>query len=163
MTRYAVLDETGKVRQWLGDGRGLDVWQSQEIGASRPDLLTPHGAPKPHWAYQCERTYHDDADLTFYTPVGIVRSWHDSPQGNRSATRLLAAGYPDRTRTAPAGTFASTFTIVHYTLGSITIRPDSDGGTVLRYRAADEERPTLLDVEFRVGILEWSARVDGGE
>src|SRR3990167_1858372 len=51
MTKYPVLDETGKVRKWLDEGRGVDVWQSQEIGSMRPDILTPHGAPKPR-AYQ---------------------------------------------------------------------------------------------------------------
>jgi len=160
MTKYPVLDETGKVRKWLDEGRGVDVWQSQEIGSMRPDILTPHGAPKPHWAYQVHLSNVDPDVLTFYHPVGIVRSWHDTPQGNRAAARALAKDYPDTTREAPGGTFAQTYTLAHYTMGSITIRPEADGGTTLRYRADGETHPTLLDVEFRVGILEWSARVD---
>ena len=161
MTKYPVLDETGKVRKWLDEGRGVDVWQSEEIGYMRPDMLTPHGAPKPHWAYQVHLSNVDPDTLTFYHPVGIVRSWHDTPQGNRAAARALAKDYPDTTREAPGGTFAQTYTLAHYTMGSITIRPEADGGTILRYRRADgETHPTLLDVEFRVGILEWSARVD---
>jgi len=158
MDKYPILDESGKVRTWLDQGRGVDVWASHDIGAGRPDVFTPHGAPQPHWAYVVERTLGPD-DVVFYHPVGVVRSWHDTPQGNRAASKALARDYPDKTRTAPAGTFSTTHTITHYAMGSITIRPEADGGTVLRYRASNEAHPTLLDVEFRVGILEWSALV----
>lgn len=158
MDKYPVLDETGKVKQWLTEGRGVDVWQSQEIGANRPDLLTPHGAPKPHWAYELHLDNADPDSLTFYRPVHVVKSWRDMPQGVRAAQRALAI-YPDETREAPAGTFKTTYTLVYYTMGSIHIRPDAEGGIVLRYRAEGEEHPTLLDVEFRVGILMWSAKI----
>jgi len=154
--KYAILDETGKVREWLDTG-GVDVWRSQEIGASRPDIFTPHGASKPHWAYQVYLSNADPSVLTFYQPISVVQSWRDTPQGNRAARRALATKYPDRTRTAPAGTYKNTYTLAYYTMGSITIRSDVDGGTTLRYRAVGDT--LLLDVEFRVGVLEWSAQI----
>lgn len=152
-----ILDATGKVRTWLDDGRGIDIWESHDIGANRLDMITPHGAPRPHWAYVVKKGNPDPSTLVFYHPVGIVRSWHDTPQGNRAASLALGQ-YPDKTRIAPAGQFATTYTLKHYTMASVTIRPEKDGGTVLQNRAEDEVHPTLLDVEFRVGILEWSAK-----
>lgn len=158
MDKYPVLDESGKVKQWLAEGRGVDVWQSQEIGANWPDMLTPHGSPKPHWAYALHLDNADPEALVFYQPVHIVKSWRDTPQGVKAAKRALGT-YPDETRVTPAGTFKRTYTLVYYTLGSIHIRPDAEGGTIVRYRAEGEEHPTLLAVEFRVGILMWLAQI----
>ena len=153
-----ILDGTGKVRKWLDEGRGIDIWESHDIGANRPDMITPYGAPRPHWAYVVKEGNPDPSTLVVYHPVGIVRSWHDTSQGNRAASRALDQ-YRANPRTARAGQYATTYTLTHYTMGSITIRPEDQGGTVLKYRAEEETHPTLLDVEFRVGILEWSAKV----
>ena len=162
---YPILDETGKVKRWLTDGRGLAVWENKEIGVDRPDRLTPAGCPKPHWAYTLKRTITDLHNVTFYRPTGIVKSWPDSPQGYRAAQAALNK-LPDETREAPGrtGTFGTAYTLCRYTMGSITIRPDSEGGTTVRYRMSDEQSPTLLDVSFRVGILRWTAKLgDGNE
>jgi len=39
-----------KVMGWIKDG-GVALWESQEIGTSRPQLITGLNSPKPHWAY----------------------------------------------------------------------------------------------------------------
>ena len=44
-----------KVREWVRAGRGLRLWHSVEIGAQRPEQLTPADVTTPpHWAYTLE-------------------------------------------------------------------------------------------------------------
>ena len=46
-----------KVVSWVKDGRGVRLWKSHDLGAGRPDVITPGDVDeKPHWAY-C--SYHD--------------------------------------------------------------------------------------------------------
>ena len=45
-------DTAVKVIGWYASGRGIRVWKSHDLGANRPDLLTPaDSTEKPHWAY----------------------------------------------------------------------------------------------------------------
>ena len=44
-------DTAVKVIGWYASGRGIRIWKSHDLGANRPDLLTPADAEKPHWAY----------------------------------------------------------------------------------------------------------------
>lgn len=55
-TKFTVTQETApKVREWVRSGRGLRLWHSAEIGAQRPDQLTPADVTTPpHWAYTLE-------------------------------------------------------------------------------------------------------------
>jgi hypothetical protein len=159
-TRKPILDPTGKVRQWLDDG-GFCVWENREIGVMRHDILTPLHARQPHWAYEKTLTIFDASECLFYLPGRIVKSWSDTPSGYRAAQRALDR-MPDETRDAPIGRIFTTYTLHPFTLGSITIRPDSEGGTILDTYGygpdtPDPTRRTLVHVEFRVGIREWSA------
>lgn len=173
METYAVLDRDGRIQAWLDAGRAVAVWRSQEIGTARPDLLRPadHGTLEPpHWAYrgglfgiipapQTDVSPPTIAPLLtaiFYAPVCIVQSWRDTPQGRRAARRTLEHT-PDEEWAAPGGRFRATHTLEEYTMHSATLRPDSEGGTVLRYRDEGETPPVALAVEFRVGILRWTA------
>ena len=38
---YPILDASGKAHEWLRAGRGLVIWESHDIGAGRPNQLTP--------------------------------------------------------------------------------------------------------------------------
>ena len=151
--RKPILDESGKVRQWLEAGRGVTVWESHDIGAGRPDMLTPGDGQRPHWAYVAARTITNAEDCLFYAPGHIVQSWSDTPSGNRAASKALAK-MADETRTAPIGTVHVTHTIHRYAMGSIDIRPDADGRTVLQTYGPNK---SLVHVEFRVGIRQWVA------
>ena len=151
--RKPILDESGKVRQWLVDGRGVAVWVSHDIGANRPDMLTPGDAPKPHWAYEKDCTLTSESECLFYAPGCIVKSWRDTPQGYKAAHKYLAS-LPDEHRDAPIGRVYTTYTFHAYEMGSITIRPESEGGTVLQTYGPNA---SLVDVEFRVGIRQWTA------
>ena len=55
-TKFTVTQETApKVREWVLSGRGLRLWHSVEIGAQRPEQLTPADVTTPpHWAYTLE-------------------------------------------------------------------------------------------------------------
>ena len=55
-TKFTVTQETApKVREWVRSGRGLRLWHSVEIGAQRPEQLTPADVTiPPHWAYTLE-------------------------------------------------------------------------------------------------------------
>ncbi len=48
---HVPLSEAHKVLSWVKDGRGVKVWKSHDIGAGRPDQLTPGDSKPPHWAY----------------------------------------------------------------------------------------------------------------
>lgn len=52
-TKFTVDQNTAvKVREWVRAGRGLRLWRSVEIGAQRPEQLTPADVTTPpHWAY----------------------------------------------------------------------------------------------------------------
>ena len=55
-TKFTVTQETApKAREWVLSGRGLRLWHSVEIGAQRPEQLTPADVTiPPHWAYTLE-------------------------------------------------------------------------------------------------------------
>lgn len=55
-TKFTVTQESApKVREWVRSGRGLRLWRSVEIGAQRPEQLTPADVTTPpHWAYTLE-------------------------------------------------------------------------------------------------------------
>ena len=55
-TKFTVTQETApQVREWVRSGRGLRLWHSVEIGAQRPEQLTPADVTTPpHWAYTLE-------------------------------------------------------------------------------------------------------------
>lgn len=40
-----------KVISWVKAGRGIRLWKSHDLGAGRPDIVTPGDSEKPHWAY----------------------------------------------------------------------------------------------------------------
>lgn len=40
-----------KVISWVKAGRGIRLWKSHDLGAGRPDVVTPGDSDKPHWAY----------------------------------------------------------------------------------------------------------------
>lgn len=152
--RRPIMDATGKVQAWLDAGRGVTIWTNQEIGSNRPDVFTPGDqATRPHWAYRADVTLMRAEECLFYAPGRIVKSWLDGPAGERAARKALAA-MPDATRIAPIGRVFTTYTLHRFTLGSITIRPESEGGTTLDTYGMHK---TLTHVEFRVGIREWTA------
>lgn len=67
-----------KVLKWHAEGRGLKVWKSHDLGAGRPDMLTPGDAEKPHWAY-CSFEEVTPADVEFdeRTTVELPPEWFD--------------------------------------------------------------------------------------
>lgn len=40
-----------KVLSWVKNGRGIRLWKSHDLGAGRPDTITPGDSGSPHWAY----------------------------------------------------------------------------------------------------------------
>ena len=40
-----------KVLSWAANGRGIRLWKSHDLGAGRPDMITPGDSGSPHWAY----------------------------------------------------------------------------------------------------------------
>ena len=109
------------------------------------------------------RVYQRASDVLFYAPGSVVKSWRETPQGERACRKAFAGpDYRDATRQAPIGTVYEAYTIVRYAMASVEIRPDADGGTrLLTYGAPLAADPgahqSLLDVEFRIGIRQWSA------
>lgn len=48
LTEQADVD---KVVSWVKEGREIKRWISHDLGAGRPDMMTPGDAGSPHWAY----------------------------------------------------------------------------------------------------------------
>lgn len=63
-TKFTVDQNTAvKVREWFRSGRGARLWRSVEIGAQRPEQLTPGDVTTPpHWAYTLEASELISAD-----------------------------------------------------------------------------------------------------
>lgn len=144
---YPIMDETGKVAQWIKDGRGVRVWESHDIGAGRPDMLTPGDVETPpHWAYPLSGSK-VVTDPVFFQRTGVVKSWTDTPAGLRAAERYLGAmSYNDKNeeRDAPIGKVFTRYSIERhfYSTEAIVSMPHGD-------------RP--LDVEYRVCVVRWTA------
>lgn len=56
-------DEAERVAGFCREGRGLRLWESQDLSTPRGDMLTPGDAGKPHWAY---------ADRGLLQPVDVL-------------------------------------------------------------------------------------------
>jgi hypothetical protein len=94
---YPIMDETGKVRKWLADGRNVRVWRSAEIGTNRPDMLTPGDSEvSPHWAYPLNLSeVLKPEDVTFFKKGSIVYrdggllEWSDTAAGLKAAEKAI--------------------------------------------------------------------------
>jgi len=64
------ISDVEKVREWFRQRGGVLRWSNCEIGASRPDIITPaltdegKPYPAPHWAYMGSGKQITPADLT---------------------------------------------------------------------------------------------------
>ena len=162
--KVAIFDPSGKVREWLDSGRGVRRWQSQEIGADRPDMFTPADSQaQPHWAYR--DTLLASEDCVFYERMpGVKELYTDSPAGWRAAHKL-AEKLGEREWTAPAGTFRAAYTVEPITLAEVEWVDNPDGRTrqveiVPRRDSMDSElNRTARTVLFRVAVVEWIAKV----
>lgn len=101
-----VMDDTGKVEEWLTSGRGVHVWRNQDLSSPRIGglMFTPgDGQPvAPHWAYAFERTVLHQQGMVFFRKSHVVRRYSSSPAGRKAAGRLAdQLGAPERV--APIG------------------------------------------------------------
>lgn len=151
---YAVLDETGKVREWLDKGRGLRVWVSHDLGAGRPDILTPGDVERaPHWAYPLSASrVIAPADIVFFHRMTVAKEWSDTRQGWKAAERYVdqTSKLADRIRReAPIGTVLSRFTVERLQYQTTTkVRMEPPDGPAY-------DRP--LASRFVVAVVEWTA------
>lgn len=151
MTKYPVMDPSGKVRQWLADGRKVAVWEDKEISSSpAPDVLTPADGKPGHWRYgQKPSRILELDDVTFYLKGSAVRHWTDSPNGWKAAQRHLASLPEDNRK--PDGSWPPCRLSFRYTIERLSLQSEET------YTAGDFERPLLI--EFRVAIIRWSTRL----
>jgi hypothetical protein len=147
-TLYPIMDESGKVREWLAAGRGVRVWASHDIGAGRPDMLTPGDVQTPpHWAYPRHASIvYTVEQVTFFERSHVVQDWSDSPAGWKAAARLFSSGL-ETERVAPIGKVLTNYTIERITFHSVeTVQPG---------------RP--LCTRDRVAVVAWTAIVKNGD
>lgn len=156
MPKYPVLDESGKVRQWIAQRKRIAVWENREIGANRPDVLTPEGASCPHWAYSpVPARVLDAQDVEFFHKGPVYfdghryHEWSDTPAGWRAARAVK--NLPQDNGDAPIRLrFAYTVERVCYmTRETYQYAPEVR-------KAGDEPMP--LGIHYRVAIVQWSAR-----
>lgn len=155
---YPVFDESGKVQSWLDSGRGLRVWQSHDIGAGRPDMLTPGDATeKPHWAYPEPSEILTAADVVFFHKVMVDRSWTDTPAGWRAAQRYLGSmsiAEKHEDVQVPIGRKLTRYTIEGLRLDSET-KVHMPGTPAHGPIPGTEAYDRPLHVEYRVAVVRW--------
>jgi hypothetical protein len=151
METYPIMDETGKVREWFAAGRAVRVWRSQDIGAGRPDMLTPADCmDAPHWAYPlAASTIYKHSEVTFFERSHVVADWSDSPAGWKAAARMISSEL-EHERVAPIGKVLTNYTVERITLHSTTTVKGGFGG-------ATDTRP--LCTRCRVAVVAWTAIV----
>jgi hypothetical protein len=144
---YPIMDESGKVREWIDAGRGVRVWESHDIGAGRPDMMTPGDVTMPpHWAYPIEGSrVLQTAEVTFYRRSYVVEMWSDTPAGWKAAERMLPK--LERERTAPIGKVLTSYTFERLSLE-----------TTERVKVSDDYSRPLHTIS-RVAIVAWTAIV----
>ena len=83
-TKFTVTQETAsKVREWVRSGRGLRLWHSVEIGAQRPEQLTPADVTiPPHWAYTLDAS-------EIVTPADISMEIREDIPGEEVRARVV--------------------------------------------------------------------------
>jgi hypothetical protein len=154
-TLYPIMDESGKVREWFAAGRGVRVWTSQDIGAGRPDMLTPADCTDaPHWAYPLHASIvYKASEVTFFERSHVVADWSDSPAGWKAAARMIGSGLESE-RTVPIGKVLTNYTVERITFHSEQTVPGGFGG-------AKDTRP--LCTRDRVAVVAWTAIVKNGD
>lgn len=157
-TKTAILDRDGRIKSWLDAGRGIRVWQSQDLSCARPDYFTPGGVTEaPHWAYRGESYLLSADECAFYSRMpGVKALYSDSPAGFRAAERK-AEQLGAREWTAPVGKFASLHTVERITLAAVEYLDNPDGKT-RRAEIIRTDRSTAETVLFRVAVVEWIAK-----
>jgi hypothetical protein len=163
--KYPILDATGKIRQWLEQGRGVRVWQSQLIGKPANDVLTPADTVSendpPHWEYRggCKRVLRTMNDVVFFEKSCVYFDgdnyweWHDSPQGRRAAEKAYDNGeYKGNILPKDNGDYPIKM-LFNYTLETLTYESTARVSVVGR-----DDRP--LSTHFRLAIVQWSARIN---
>lgn len=156
--RYAVLDDTGKIREWLDSGRGIAIWRDQQISSSpAPDRITPADGRAGHWRYgnKPERVIMDPSGVAFYLAGPIVRHWTDTAQGHDAAERHIDTLPADNRR--DDGTWPPTRLLYRYTVRTFKMRAYGADGP-LTYRAGGHDVP--LAIEYRCGVQRWTLLVD---
>lgn len=159
---YAVMDESGKVAEWLEAGRGLRVWQSQDLGAGRPELLTPGDVEsEPHWAYKGGGSAVLGLDdVVFFRRVRVVKSWEDRTPGWKAAQRFAESQSAEDAQ-VPIGRKLTRYTVERFTLESnVKVKvPGHPGRPPAIPASTAYERP--LHVEYRIGVVEWVCIIRG--
>jgi hypothetical protein len=160
--KYPILDTTGKVRQWLEQGRGVRVWTNLEIGVSRPNILTPADTVSadeaPHWAYKGGGTLvlKSMDEVTFYQKSGVYYDgsnyweWNDTPSGRRAAMKAFDTGEYKGNELPHDNAGAPLKMVFEYTLDGV------------EYRSTDIRPDTgnPLSTRYKVAVVQWVARVD---
>jgi hypothetical protein len=154
----AILDEKGKVREWLDQGRGVRRWVSEDIGAGRPDLFTPGDVTlPPHWAYPLHASELLEASQVVFFLKGSVyfgedprrpgrftyAEWTDTPMGWKAAA-AFADKLPSRNPAAAPLQFHYRYTVERVFYETKELRADG--------------RP--VGIHYRVAIIQWSAAAD---
>ena len=154
---YAILDESGKVRSWIESGRKVRVWVSHDIGAGRPDMLTPGDVETPpHWAYPvAASTVYDAGEVVFFRKSQVVADWTDSPAGWKAAERYLDA-HPDESRDAPVGKVLTTYSRERITLES-TAKVHHPGTQARGPIPGTTAYDLPLMTRYRVAVVAWVA------
>jgi hypothetical protein len=154
-TLYPIMDESGKVREWFAAGRAVRVWASHDIGAGRPDMLTPGDVQTPpHWAYPLHASIVYSAEqVTFFERSHVVADWSDSPAGWKAAARMIGSGLESE-RTVPIGKVLTNYTVERITFHS---EQTVNGGGI----GPRGVRP--LCTRCRVAVVAWTAIVKNGD
>lgn len=151
---YPVLDETGKVKEWLENGRELIVWRSVEIGSRRADLLTPGDADKPHWAYERFLWFREIGEVLFFQKSRVVKTYTDTPAGWKAAERNLPDDYERAGLAIKSRVTHSVQRLCYETTERVPFPLRAE----FRKEGA-EIKDRALDVNFRIGIVEWVATI----
>lgn len=86
MSRMVIpADDVSKVREWFKHRGGVLRWHNLEIGAYRPDMITPSRTDygqgmadtvKPHWSMGNPETLQScDIDVTTRQPIDLPAEW----------------------------------------------------------------------------------------
>jgi len=67
-------EEAAKVRSWLENGRGINVWISQELSSAGRTMYTPGDRnDKPHWSMELDETVRDPARIEIIDEEEVAR------------------------------------------------------------------------------------------
>lgn len=88
-TRTTLLDSDGRLRAWIDAGRGIQVWESQDLSTAGRQMFTPGDVDvKPHWSMAKAGRIETAEDAVWYRRAGVVARWTDSAAGWKAAYRF---------------------------------------------------------------------------